>query len=144
MKHILLVVIAAVLMAGCASTRHASTHNERRDSTRVSASQKDSVSASLIRRDSIYSRDSIFVVQRGDSVVKYVERARYRYKIHTDTLYRYRDRADTVYVERRDSMRVVAPAPEAKPRPWWQTALMWLGGMSIAAGILSVILIVKK
>lgn len=144
MKHILLVIIAAVLLAGCAGTRHASTYNVRRDSTRVVAHQRDSTIASLMKSDSIYFRDSIFVVQKGDSVVKYVERARYHYKVHTDTLYKYRDHTDTVYVSRRDSIRVVAPVPEEKPRPWWQTALMWLGGMSIAAGIFSVYLIVKK
>ena len=141
-----MVIIAAVLLSGCASTRHcsSSTYNERRDSTRVSAHQSDSTRVSAHQRDSIYFRDSIFVVQKGDSVTKYVERTRYRYKIRTDTLYRYRDHTDTVYVSRRDSIRVMKPVYIEKRRPWWQTALMWLGGMSIAAGILSLILIVKK
>lgn len=45
-------------------------------------------------RDSIYARDSIYVVERGDTVFK------------TTTKYVYKDRVrlDTIYIERRDTV----------------------------------------
>lgn len=84
MKH-LFTILAAILLASCASPRYASTYDESRDSTRVSTRQLDSIFARLMQRDSIYIRDSIYVREKGDTVTKYVERVRYQYKVHTDT-----------------------------------------------------------
>ena len=38
-------------------------------------------------RDSIFERDSIYILQKADTVYKYVERWRTRYLKQTDTLY---------------------------------------------------------
>lgn len=129
MKH-LFTILAAILLASCASTRYASTYDESRDSTRVSTRQLDSIFARLMQRDSIYIRDSIYVREKGDTVTKYVERVRYQYKVHTDTLYKYRTLRDTVYMERRDSIRV------EKPRRWYETGLMWAGGLCCISAIM--------
>ena len=129
MKH-LFTILAAILLAGCASTRYASTYGESRDSTRVSTHQLDSIFARLMQRDSIYVRE------KGDTVTKYVERVRYQYKVHTDTLYKYRTLRDTVYMERRDSIRVEKPVYIEKPRRWYETGLMWVGGLCCIAAIM--------
>ena len=135
MKH-LFTILAAILLASCASTRYASTYDESRDSTRVSTRQLDSIFARLMQRDSIYIRDSIYVREKGDTVTKYVERVRYQYKVHTDTLYKYRTLRDTVYMERRDSIRVERPVYIEKPRRWYETGLMWAGGLCCIAAIM--------
>ena len=58
MKH-LFTILAAILLASCASTRYASTYDESRDSTRVSTHQLDSIFARLMQRDRIFKHVSI-------------------------------------------------------------------------------------
>ena len=47
MRH-LFFILAAILLASCASTRYASTRDESRDSVRVSTHQLDSIFARLM------------------------------------------------------------------------------------------------
>ena len=135
MKHLFL-ILAAILLASCASIRYASTYDESRDSVRVSTRQLDSIFARLMQRDSVFIRDSIYVREKGDTVTKYVERVRYQYKVRTDTLYKYRTLRDTVYMEKRDSIRVEKPVYIEKPRRWYETGLMWAGGLCCISAIM--------
>lgn len=61
-----------------------------------------------LERDSIYLHDSIYIIQRGDTV--------YRDRWHT----RYREvvRHDTAYIERRDSIAYPVVVEVEKPRHW--------------------------
>ena len=135
MKHLFL-ILAAILLASCASTRYAPTYDESRDSVRVSTRQLDSAVARLMQRDSVFIRDSIYIRERGDTVTKYMERVRYQYKVQTDTLYKYRTLRDTVYMEKRDSIRVEKPVYIEKPRRWYETGLMWVGGLCCISALL--------
>lgn len=60
----------------------------------VKSSERDSIYIYRMLRDSIYARDSIYIVERGDTVFK------------TTTKYVYKDRVrrDTIYIERRDTV----------------------------------------
>ena len=86
----------------------------QRDTTRV------------VVRDSVrfYDRDSIFVKEKGDTVYKYVEKWRWRDRVHVDTFYKVR--VDSVTVERVKEVKV------AQPLTWWQKfrqgAFWWLAG----------------
>ena len=80
---------------------------------------RDSVYIDRLKRDSIYQRDSIYIIVKGDTVFKY------QYK------YSYRDKLvrDTVAVVRRDSIPYPVEVPKYVERKlsWWQTTLLWSG-----------------
>lgn len=80
---------------------------------------RDSVYIDRLKRDSIYQRDSIYIIVKGDTVFKY------QYK------YSYRDKLvrDTVAVVRRDSIPYPVEVPKYVERKlsWWQNTLLWSG-----------------
>lgn len=80
---------------------------------------RDSVYIDRLKRDSIYQRDSIYIIVKGDTVFKY------QYK------YSYRDKLvrDTVAVVRLDSIPYPVEVPKYVERKlsWWQTTLLWSG-----------------
>ena len=80
---------------------------------------RDSVYIDRLKRDSIYQRDSIYIIVKGDTVFKY------QYK------YSYRDKLvrDTVAVVRLDSIPYPVEVPNYVERKlsWWQTTLLWSG-----------------
>ena len=83
---------------------------------------RDSVYIDRLKRDSIYQRDSIYIIVKGDTVFKY------QYK------YSYRDKLvrDTVAVVRRDSIPYPVEVSKYVDRKlsWWQTTLLWSGVMA--------------
>ena len=81
-----------------------------------------------IRFDSIYQRDSIYTLIKGDTVYQY----RYKY------LYRYltTNRTDTVL--KNDSIRV--PYPVEKKLTRWQSIKMELGGWVFGIAIISALI----
>jgi len=80
---------------------------------------RDSVYIDRLKRDSIYQRDSIYIIVKGDTVFKY------QYK------YSYRDKLvrDTVAVVRRDSIPYPVEVSKYVERKlsWGQTTLLWSG-----------------
>ena len=80
---------------------------------------RDSVYIDRLKRDSIYQRDSIYIIVKGDTVFKY------QYK------YSYRDKLvrDTVAVVRCDSIPYPVEVSKYVERKlsWWQTTLLWSG-----------------
>lgn len=135
MKHIAL-LIAALLLAGCTGTRHAATYQTQQDSTYFSRQRLDSLFAAILRRDSIYQRDSIFVYRKGDTVTKYVERLRYKLEQRTDTLRINTLRVDTLYAVKADSIRVEVPVYVEKRIKWYDKGFIWVGRLCCIAAIL--------
>ena len=80
---------------------------------------RDSVYIDRLKRDSIYQRDSIYIIVKGDTVFKY----QYKY-FYRDKLVR-----DTVAVVRRDSIPYPVEVPKYVEHKlsWWQTTLLWSG-----------------
>ena len=97
------------------------------ESVRIEYKTRDS-----IRYDSIYQRDSIYTLVKGDTVYQY----RYKY------LYRYltTNRTDTIL--KNDSIRV--PYPVEKKLTRWQTVKMELGGWAIGVILLLAFVIVGR
>lgn len=85
-----------------------------------------------IRFDSIYNRDSIYVLIKGDTVYQY--KYKYLYK------YQYLNRTDTVI--RIDSIQV--PYPVEKQLSRWQSLKMELGGWAFGIILLLVIVIASR
>lgn len=135
MKY-LFYLIVVLLWGSCARPRTISTDRKRHDSTRISTRQLDSIFARLAQRDSVYVRDSVYILEKGDTITKYVERTKYWYKNRADTQYRYRMLHDTLYRERRDSILVEKPYYIERSRRWYERCLMWVGGLCCVAAIL--------
>ena len=116
MKKLVYVMLAVLLMTACSHKVYIPVETVK-EVVRV---EKDSV------RDSVYLRDSIYVDRKGDTVLitkwqtKYVERIHEVY--HLDSI--------------RDTIQVPYPVEKIvkveKPFHWWQSALMWLGGILLA------------
>ncbi len=85
-----------------------------------------------VKRDSIHVHDSIFVLIKGDTVF----RDRYHI-VYKDMCFR-----DTTYIHKTDSVQV--PYPVEKPLSRWQNFKLQVGGFSIAAIIVVILIVVGK
>lgn len=143
MKHFI-IILAALILASCASQRPASEVKKESSSEYITRQHLDSVFLASVHRDSVFMRDSIYVFQKGDTVTQYVEKIRYRYKNRTDTLYRVIAMRDTLYIERTDSVAVDRPLYIEKPLKWHQKGFIWLGRLCCLAAILWAVFLYLK
>lgn len=95
----------------------------------VETVKHDSIYINKVQVDSVYHRDSIYVVDKGDTV--------FLYKDHY--IYKYKDRTDTLYVTNTDSIQV--PYPIEKELSKWQQLRMDFGGWAIAAVIIILLIV---
>lgn len=77
---------------------------------------RDTTYITQFARDSIFERDSIYVLEKADTVYQYVEKWRTKYIERRDTLYQ--SVRDTTYV----TQTVEVPAP----RTWWDKTKTYL------------------
>lgn len=89
----------------------------------------DSIYINKVQVDSVYHRDSIYVVDKGDTVFLYKDRY----------IYKYKDRTDTLYVTKTDSIQV--PYPVEKELTRWQQFRMGFGGWAIATVIIVMLVV---
>lgn len=92
----------------------------------------DTTYINKLQRDSIYMLDSVYVKEKGDTVL--IEKYKYLYR---DKLVR-----DTLYMAKTDSIQV--PYPVEKELSQWQKLCIKLGGWAFAVIIIGIIFIVKK
>ena len=133
----------ALLMAGCATTKN-EAYRARRGSEHAAMHRHDSTMRTATLRDSVYFRDSISIVQKGDTVTKYVERTRYRLSARADTVFRYRLRTDTLVVVRSDSVVVYRPVHAGNRLRWYDKCFAYIGRLCCIAAILWAIFIYLK
>lgn len=124
MKRLVYIIILLMLAICFVSCR---TQYIPVESVRTEYKTRDS-----IRYDSIYQRDSIYTLVKGDTVYQY----RYKY------LYRYltTNRTDTIL--KNDSIRV--PYPVEKKLNRWQSIKMELGGWAFGIIILFILIIIGR
>lgn len=128
---ILVGLMAAVLLAGCTTTKYVTVPEVHHDTVRVTQQQ----------RDSIYLHDSIWVqtLTRGDTVYLTTDR--------WHTLYRDRVNHDTVYQSRIDSIPKPYPV-EVKVSAeltWWQRTRLYLANILLGViAIAGIVWIVRK
>jgi len=86
--------------------------------------------------ENVFLRDSIFIKEKGDTLIL----EKYRY------LYRDRILRDSVII--RDTLRVPYPVDIVrevkKPLSSWQNFQVWCGRIAIAVGLLAIIYFVRK
>lgn len=124
MKQLIYIIILLMLAICFVSCR---TQYIPVESVRTEYKTRDS-----IRIDSIYQRDSIYTLIKGDTVYQY----RYKY------LYRYlaTNRTDTIL--KNDSIRI--PYPIEKQLTKWQSLKMELGGWAFGIIILFTLIIIGQ
>jgi hypothetical protein len=91
------VFLFGAVLCGCSSTKYVEVEKVRRDSVYLTS----------LRCDTLFSRDSVYIREKGDTVL--VD------KYHI--VYRSRLLVDTMYVDRVDSVQVPYPV-EAKITKW--------------------------
>mgnify|MGYP000042761628 CR=1 FL=1 len=138
--RLLALMACALLMAGCATTKN-EAYRARRGSEYAAVNRQDSTVSAATLRDSVYFRDSISIVHKGDTVTKYVERTRYRLSARADTVFRYRLRTDTLVVVRSDSVVVHRPLHAGKRLRWYDNCFAYIGRLCCIAAILWAIFI---
>lgn len=120
--HLMIAILLASAIGSCRSVEFVP----------VETVKHDSIYINRIQRDSIYRRDSIYVDRKGDTIRIY--RDKYRFI--------YRDRVDTVF---QDRVQVVREAyPVEKKLTWYQSALIYLGGLFVVYIILTIYIKLKK
>lgn len=120
--YIIIVLATAICVVSCRSIKYVPV-----ETVRTEYKTRDS-----IRFDSIYNRDSIYVLVKGDTVYQY--KYKYLYK------YQYLNRTDTVI--RVDSVQV--PYPVEKQLTRWQSLKMELGGWAFGLVIAFTLVIVGR
>lgn len=124
MKRLIYIIILLILAICFVSCR---TQYIPVESVRTEYKTRDS-----IRFDSIYQRDSVYMLVKGDTIYQY----RYKY------LYRYltTNRTDTIL--KHDSIPI--PYPVEKQLSRWQTIKMELGGWVFVLVIILILLIIGR
>ena len=124
MKRLIYIIILLILAICFVSCR---TQYIPVESVRTEYKTRDS-----IRFDSIYQRDSVYMLVKGDTIYQY----RYKY------LYRYltTNRTDTIL--KHDSIPITYPVEKQLSR--WQTIKMELGGWAFGIIILFTLIIIGQ
>ena len=127
-QNFCLVILVAVLMAGCKTKERVVTVEKvRTDTTYIMKHQ----------RDSVWLHDSIHVTEKGDTIkiekwhTKYIEKAT----------------RDTLYQATHDTIPQPYPVEKLVEREltWWQQTRMHLGEALLAlAGIAVVVFVIKR
>lgn len=117
MKKILIFIIALVGFVSCRSIKYVPVESVRHDSIYITKHQ----------RDSIFQRDSIYVREKGDTVIIYKDKYIYVYNNKTDTIFR--NTTDTI-------TQVVEVERELTR---WQKFRMDVGGWAL--GVLLILII---
>ena len=116
----LLVMAALMLSGGCTRKVYIPTEHI--------VYSTDTVYEAVLRVDSVIQRDSVAVVQKGDTVL--ITRYRDRYRV--------KERTDTVYKAKTDSVRVREPYPVERELTKWEQTKMDFGGMFLG-GLIAVV-----
>lgn len=117
----LLAMAALLLSGGCTRKVYVPTEH--------TVYNTDTVYEAVLRVDSVIQRDSVAVVQKGDTVL--ITRYRDRYRV--------KERTDTVYKAKTDSVSVREPYPVERTLSKWEQTKMDFGGMFLGGFIAVVV-----
>lgn len=124
MRGVKYVLATLLLLAvwSCRTTEYVPVEVVRSDTTYINK----------VQRDSIYQLDSIYILDRGDTV------------LITKTKYLYRDKLvhDTVYRFKMDSIQV--PYPVERQLTRWEQCRLDVGGWAIVTVIIIILIVVGR
>lgn len=121
--YVVIFLLALSVLCGCATQREVRTEY-------IERYHNDTLRQTQVYRDSVYVRDSVAVIQRGDTI----------YITKVKNLYRYLTRTDTVYKVKTDTVSEVKMREVSKPLNVWQKMEMNIGGVLIFAVVLVVLI----
>lgn len=98
----------------------------------VETIKTDSIYISKVLVDSVYTRDSVYLEAKGDTIFK----QEFKY------IYKYKSLIDTIYSIQVDSIRV--PYPVEKQLSRWEKIKLDMGGVAIGGIVVLIALIVFK
>lgn len=124
----LLIFVASLLVGGIITALCSCTRKVYMPQERV-IMRTDTCFYAQLRVDSVIARDSVAVVQIGDTVYKTKYRDRYRVK----------QRTDTVYHTAVDSVRVAVPYPVERKLTKWEQTKQDMGGLFLGGLIAAVV-----
>lgn len=133
---VFLCIVILLLFTGCRTKKMVcvpvDTGEVKTDSVYLSSTRVDSIYVNRIYRDSVYTHDSVYIHERGDTVL--VEKTKYKYiqKLRYDTVFADRLRIDTCYLSKMDSIKIPQPYPVEKELTKWQQLKVNYGGWAIA------------
>lgn len=118
-KAILIILLMSAIWS-CRTTEYVPVEVVRSDTTYINK----------VQRDSIYQQDSIYILDRGDTV------------LITKTKYLYKDRMvrDTVYRSRTDSIQI--PYPVERKLTKWEQFRLDIGGWAMGGFIVIIIFLI--
>lgn len=154
-RHLHLVAVAQVvlltlfLLSGCRTsqvgTKETQIHNKVDSTSRRSAEEVMKLD-SMLKRDSVWLHDSIFIRQVGDTlykerwhtkeVYKYLGRTNEVNHFKRDTVYKYVATGDTVYLDKKVEVE--------KKLSLWQKLKLECGGYLLVALVVAVCIILAK
>ena len=91
--------------------------------------QHDTIRIDRVKVDSVYRRDSIYIREKGDTVYKYIERWRDRFRyLH-----------DTTYIHRTDTLTLTETRIEevARPLTQWQSFSIVFGRICLLLALVA-------
>lgn len=118
-KAILIILLMSAIWS-CRTTEYVPVEIVKTDTTYINK----------VQRDSIYQQDSIYILDRGDTV------------LITKTKYLYKDRMvrDTVYRSRTDSIQI--PYPVERKLTKWEQFRLDIGGWAMGGFIVMIIFLI--
>ena len=124
MKPLTLYIILMVsfLLTGCKTIKYYPVETVRHDTVYIQS----------LKLDSILVKDSVHIIEKGDTVTEFRLKYIYKYKDRTDTLYR--SKTDTVSV----------PYPVEKELTKWQSVKVDYGGWAIALVFVFILIVVGR
>lgn len=118
--YLLIILLMSALCSGCRTIEYRTLETIRSDTVYMQSAKVDSVMV----------RDSIYIIERGDTVLEH----RYQY------IYKYRDRVDTLYMSKSDTISV--PYPVEKQLTKWQQTKVDYGGWAIGIVFVFILIVV--
>lgn len=118
--YLLIILLTAAICSGCRTIEYRTLETVRSDTVYIQSAKVDSVMV----------RDSIYIIERGDTVLEH----RYHY------IYKYRDRVDTLYMSKTDTVSV--PYPVEKQLTKWQQTKVNYGGWALGFVFVFILIVV--
>lgn len=118
--YLFLILLMAAILSGCRTIEYYPVETVRTDTAYVNR----------LSVDSVMVRDSIYIHEKGDTVLEH----RYHY------IYKYRDRVDTLYMSKADT--IIVPYPVEKQLTKWQQTKVDYGGWAIGVVFVFILVVV--
>ena len=125
-------MMALLCLCGCKTRKEIQTEY-------VYVERTDTLTQTKWITDRVVISDSVFIWQKGDTVFIKEKHSEKSNKEKADTIYKVKIETQIEYKDRE-----IETVKEVNRLYWWQTALMWMGGIGLLILILIAIIKIRK